>query len=74
MSNCVYYPGAKPGKKHVLNKQYALNSKLRLLTCVYDICEAHLLLHHQCELQVSGLHTTVKLTHSYVMGVSLTHA
>ena len=28
----AYYPGAKPGKKHALNKQYALNSELRLLT------------------------------------------
>ena len=35
MSNCAYYPGAKPGKKHALNKQYALNSELRLLTRVY---------------------------------------
>ena len=34
LSNCAYYPGAKPGKKHVLNKQYALNSELHLLTRV----------------------------------------
>ena len=37
LSNCAYYPGAKPGKKHALNNQYALNSKLRLLTRVYGI-------------------------------------
>jgi len=30
LSNCAYYPGAKPGKKHALNKQYALISELRL--------------------------------------------
>ena len=36
MSNCTYYPGAKPGKKHALDKQYALNSELRLLTRVYS--------------------------------------
>ena len=35
--NCAYYPGAKPGKKHTLNKQYALLSQLRLLTRVYGI-------------------------------------
>ena len=29
--------GAKPGKKHALNNQYALNSELRLLTRVYGI-------------------------------------
>ena len=33
--NCAYYPGAKPGKKYALNKQYALLSQLRLLTRVY---------------------------------------
>ena len=37
--NCAYYPGAKPGKKHVLNKQYALLSQLRLLTRVYGTLE-----------------------------------
>ena len=37
LSNCAYYPGAKPAKKHVLNNQRALNSELRLLTRVYDI-------------------------------------
>jgi len=31
-----HYPGAKPGKKHALNMQYALNSELRLLTRVYS--------------------------------------
>ena len=36
--NCAYYPGAKPGKKYALNKQYALLSQLRLLTRVYGIC------------------------------------
>ena len=36
-SNCAYYPGAKPGKKHALNKQYVLNSELRLLTRVYGM-------------------------------------
>ena len=35
--NCAYYPGAKPGKKYALNKQYALLSQLRLLTRVYGI-------------------------------------
>ena len=35
LSNCAYYPGAKPGKKYALNKQYALLSQLRLLTRVY---------------------------------------
>ena len=38
LSNCTYYPGAKPGKKHALNKQYALNSEMRLLTHVYGSC------------------------------------
>ena len=38
LSNYAYYPGAKPGKKHVLNIQYALNSELRLLTRVYSMC------------------------------------
>ena len=37
LSNCAYYPGAKPGKKHALIKQYALNSELHLLTRVYGI-------------------------------------
>ena len=37
LSNCAYYPGAKSGKKHALNKQYALSSRLRLLTRVYSI-------------------------------------
>ena len=37
LSNCAYYPGAKPGKKHALNNQYALYSELRLLTRVYGI-------------------------------------
>ena len=37
LSNCAYYPGAKPGKKHALNNQYAPNSELRLLTRVYGI-------------------------------------
>ena len=37
LSNCAYYPGAIPGKKHALNKQYVLNSELRLLTCVYGM-------------------------------------
>ena len=37
VSNCTYYPGAKPGKKHALNNQYAPNSELRLLTHVYGI-------------------------------------
>ena len=31
----MYYPGAKPGKKYALNKQYALLSQLHLLTRVY---------------------------------------
>ena len=49
LSNCAYYPDAKPGKKHALNKQYALNSKLRLLTRVYGmlctlVCGAHITL------------------------------
>ena len=35
--NCAYYPGLKPGKKYALNKQYALLSQFRLLTCVYGI-------------------------------------
>ena len=35
-SNCAYYPGAKPGKKYALNKQYALLSQLRLLTHIYS--------------------------------------
>ena len=35
LSNCAYYPGAKPGKKHALNNQYTPNSELRLLTRVY---------------------------------------
>ena len=35
--NCTYYPGAKPGKKHALNKHYALLSQLRLLTHVYGM-------------------------------------
>ena len=33
--NCAHYPGAKPGKKYVVIKQYALLSQLHLLTCVY---------------------------------------
>ena len=37
LSNCAYHPGAKIGKKHALNMQYALNSELRLLTRVYGI-------------------------------------
>ena len=37
LSNCAYYPGAKPGRKHALNNQYALNSELRLLTRVYSM-------------------------------------
>ena len=37
LSNCTYYPGTKPGKKHALNKQYALNSELCLLTRVYGM-------------------------------------
>ena len=37
LTNCTYYPGAKPGKKHALNNQYAPNSELHLLTRVYDI-------------------------------------
>ena len=36
--NCAYYPGAKPGKKYALNKQYALLIQLRLITRVYGIC------------------------------------
>ena len=35
LSNRAYYPGAKPGKKHALNNQYAPNTELHLLTCVY---------------------------------------
>ena len=35
LSNCAYYPGAKPGKKYALNNQYAPNSELRLITRVY---------------------------------------
>ena len=35
--NCAYYPGAKAGKKYVLNKQYALLSQWRLLARVYGI-------------------------------------
>ena len=35
LSNCAYYPGAKPVKKHSLNKKYVLNSKLCLLTPVW---------------------------------------
>ena len=38
--NCAYYPGAKPGKKYALNKQYALLSQLRLLTRVYGTLAA----------------------------------
>ena len=34
---CAYYPGAKPGKKHALNKQYALLTHLHLLTRIYGI-------------------------------------
>ena len=37
LSNCTYYLGAKPGKKHALNKEYAVNSELRLLTRVYGM-------------------------------------
>jgi len=39
LSNYAYYPGAKPRKKHALNKQYAFNSELRLLTGVYGSCK-----------------------------------
>ena len=39
LSNCAYYPGTKPGKKHALNNQYALNRKLHLLTRVYGISQ-----------------------------------
>jgi len=35
LSNCAYYPDAKPGKKHALNNQYEPNSELRLITRVY---------------------------------------
>ena len=35
--NCAYYPGAKPEKKHALNKQYALHSELHLLTPAYGM-------------------------------------
>ena len=42
LSNCAYYPGEKPEKKHALNKQYALNSELHLLTRVYNTLDAEL--------------------------------
>ena len=39
-SNVAMKPGAKPGKKFTLNKQYALLSQLRLLTRVTVTIEA----------------------------------
>ena len=39
LSNCAYYPGTKPRKKHALNNQYAPNTcnELHLLTHEYGI-------------------------------------
>ena len=50
--NCAYYTGAKPGKKHALNKQYALLSQLPLLTRVYGTLGVKLASFHVTYLQL----------------------
>ena len=65
LSKCAYYPGAKPGKKHALNKQYALNSELHLLTRVYGMLRD--LGYKKSWLQVNTFKTIImKCSSSYI--------
>ena len=53
----------KPGKKHALNKQYALNSELRLLSRVYGMSDSWTLMQTQGALTFcSTLHCCISIS------------
>ena len=55
VSNCTYYPGAKPGKKHALNNQYAPNSDVYGIRSIEIVPEQNRMLLYLCRAIAAGL-------------------